>query len=80
MTEQRVATARMPQLELLRVMATVGIFAFHLWTVIPLSSEVALVGAVLARLPLLGTLGVIGLLCYRAAAWLNILVYRMVRA
>jgi peptidoglycan/LPS O-acetylase OafA/YrhL len=63
MTEQRAATSRIPQLELLRVMATVGIFVFHLWTVIPLSSDVALVGAVLARLPLLGTLGVIVFNC-----------------
>lgn len=59
MTAQRVPASRIPQLELLRVLATVGIFLFHLWTEIPLSSNSRLVGPWLERLPLLGTLGVI---------------------
>jgi peptidoglycan/LPS O-acetylase OafA/YrhL len=59
MTAQRPPTARIPQLELLRVLAMGGIFLFHLWTVIPLSSDSRLLGPWLARLPLLGTLGVI---------------------
>jgi len=50
---------RIPHVELLRAMATVGIFVFHLWSVVPLSAHGGLFGPVLARLPLLGTLGVI---------------------
>jgi hypothetical protein len=50
---------RIPHVELLRAMATVGIFVFHLWSVVPHSAHGGLFGPVLARLPLLGTLGVI---------------------
>jgi peptidoglycan/LPS O-acetylase OafA/YrhL len=63
MTEGRLSMARIPQLELLRVLAMGGIFLFHLWTVIPLSSDSRLAGPWLARLPLLGTLGVIVFNC-----------------
>ena len=59
MTEPRVAMTRVPGIELLRVLATVGIFLFHLWSVVPLSSDVSLLGPVLALLPWLGTVGVI---------------------
>lgn len=55
--------SRIPPVELLRVMATVGIFLFHLWTVIPLSSDSGVLSPLLARLPLLGTLGVIVFNC-----------------
>ena len=55
--------SRIPGIELLRVLATVGIFLFHLWSVIPLSSDSWILGPVLARLPLLGTLGVIVFNC-----------------
>lgn len=63
MTAPRVPTARVPQLELLRVMATGSIFLYHLWTVIPLSSNASVLGLVLAQVPLLGTLGVIVFNC-----------------
>jgi peptidoglycan/LPS O-acetylase OafA/YrhL len=63
MTERRLSMSRIPQLELLRVLAMGGIFLFHLWTVIPLSSDSRLLGPWLARLPLLGTLGVIVFNC-----------------
>jgi peptidoglycan/LPS O-acetylase OafA/YrhL len=63
MTAQRVATPRIPQIELLRGMAVAGIFLFHLWSVIPLSADSWILGPVLARLPLLGTLGVIVFNC-----------------
>ena len=55
--------SRIPGIELLRVLATVSIFLFHLWSVIPLSSDAWILGPVLARLPLLGTLGVIVFNC-----------------
>ena len=53
------ASSPHPQLEVLRVMATGGIFLFHLWTAIPLSPEAGLLSPMLARIPLLGTVGVI---------------------
>ena len=63
MTEPRLAMARIPGIELLRALATVSIFLFHLWSVVPLSSDTWILGPVLARLPLLGTLGVIVFNC-----------------
>ena len=51
--------SRIPQLELLRVLAMGGIFLFHLWTEIPLNSDSRLVGLWLERLRLMGALGVI---------------------
>lgn len=63
MTAPRVPAARIPQLELLRVIATGSIFLYHLWTVIPLSSDASVPGLVLAQVPLLGTLGVIVFNC-----------------
>jgi peptidoglycan/LPS O-acetylase OafA/YrhL len=63
MTELRVAMSRIPGIELLRVLATVGIFLFHLWSEIPLNSDSRILGPVLARLPLLGALGVIVFNC-----------------
>jgi peptidoglycan/LPS O-acetylase OafA/YrhL len=57
------AVSRIPPVELLRVLATAAIFLFHLWTVIPLSSESWILGPSLARLPLLGALGVIVFNC-----------------
>jgi peptidoglycan/LPS O-acetylase OafA/YrhL len=59
MTEHHTPTSRIPQLELLRVMATAGIFVFHLWNDIPLSADSRIWRAVVARIPLLGTIGVI---------------------
>lgn len=59
MAEQHASLARVPQIELLRVLATAGVFLYHLWTVIPLSSDAMILGSILARLSLLGTLGVI---------------------
>ncbi|MGE3537689.1 MAG: acyltransferase family protein [Candidatus Tectimicrobiota bacterium] len=59
MAEPRTAIARIPHIELLRVLATIGIFLYHLWTVIPLSADTTLSGPLLARVPLLGTVGVI---------------------
>jgi len=58
MTAPRVVPSRIPQLELLRVIATGGIFLYHLWMEIPLRTEGWLGGPLLARLPLLGVLGV----------------------
>src|SRR5262245_31178354 len=63
MTEPRLAMSRIPGIELLRVLATVSIFLFHLWSAIPLSSDAWILGPVLVRLPLLGTLGVIVFNC-----------------
>jgi peptidoglycan/LPS O-acetylase OafA/YrhL len=40
-------------------MATVGIFLFHLWSVVPLTSTSPIWGPLLDRLPFLGALGVI---------------------
>jgi len=57
------AMLRIPGIELLRVLATIGIFLFHLWSEIPLKSDSRIIGPVLARLPLLGALGVIVFNC-----------------
>lgn len=59
MTEQRISTTRVPQLELLRVLATAGIFVFHLWSVVPLRSVSPPLDSLLSRVPVLGALGVI---------------------
>lgn len=59
MAEQRLVSSRIPQIELLRVMATAGVFLYHLWTVIPLTPHAMLLGPIFERLPILGTLGVI---------------------
>jgi peptidoglycan/LPS O-acetylase OafA/YrhL len=50
---------RIPQIELIRVMATVAIFVFHLWSLVPISSSHALAVSLLSRIPLLGAVGVI---------------------
>jgi peptidoglycan/LPS O-acetylase OafA/YrhL len=59
MSAPRAAPTRIPQLEVLRVIATLSVFLFHLWTEVPLTSPVPVLGPSLAQLPLFGTIGVV---------------------
>lgn len=59
MTASRTASSRIPQLELLRVLATAGIVLFHVWSVVPLHALAGMWGAIFDRVPFLGAIGVI---------------------
>lgn len=59
MTEAHHTPSRIPQLEVLRVLATLSVFLFHLWTQVPLTTQVPGLGLALAQVPLLGAIGVV---------------------
>lgn len=50
---------RIPQIELLRALAMGGIFAFHLWSVVPAVEQSGLIGQLLGRASSYGYLGVV---------------------
>lgn len=55
----RPASGRIPQIELVRALAMVAIFVYHLWSVVPTVSDNGLVGRIIGAVSGFGYLGVV---------------------
>lgn len=59
LTNQQRPLYRLPQIEALRALAMIGVFLFHLWSVVPLDADSGAFGLALGRVLSFGYLGVV---------------------